>query len=260
MGVVSRVSRLSRWTMDQPTLFELPPQPAPQAEPAVAGQPRLRVAERHQVIMRTLALDQMLPADDDARMVWAFVAQCDLSPLYARIAAVEGSVGRDATDPQILLALWLLATIKGVGSARELDRLCERHLAYQWICGEVTVNHNLLSAFRGENRDFLDGLLTQQVAALMQAGVTVERIAQDGARTRASAGKASFERRETLEESLREAEQLVKKLVAELDEDPAAASRREKAAKKRAAEERVERVNRVLPTISPDGASIVTKG
>ncbi len=176
----------------------------------------------------------------------AFVMKADLSLLYARIAAVEGSVGRDATDPRILLALWLLATIKGVGSARELNRLCERHQAYQWICGEVTVNHDLLSRFRSENRAFLDGLLTQQVAALMQAGMTVERVAQDGARTRASAGKASFERRETLEESLREAEQLVQKLAAELDEDPAAASRREKAAKKRAADERLERVQAAL--------------
>src|SRR5215469_1201792 len=126
--------------MDQTKLFELreDEHEAPRVQPA--GRPRLRVAERDQVVMRMLSLDQMLPADDDARVVWDFVCQCDLSKLLEPIRAVEGNVGRDATDPRILLALWLFATIKGVGSARELARLCERHLSYQWICGDVSVN------------------------------------------------------------------------------------------------------------------------
>ena len=86
-----------------------------------------------------LALDQMLPADDEARTVVAFVEQVDLSELYRLIRAVEGRPGQAPIDPKILLSLWLFATIKGVGSARELDRLCQRHLSYQWICGDVSV-------------------------------------------------------------------------------------------------------------------------
>lgn len=106
----------------------------------VSGTPRLRVACRDQVVMRMLALDQMLPADDEARTVVAFVEQVDLSELYRRIRAVEGRPGQAPIDPKILLSLWLFATIKGVGSARELDRLCVRHLSYQGICGDVSVN------------------------------------------------------------------------------------------------------------------------
>src|SRR5688500_16857242 len=114
-------------TMDQGVLFQVPDRP--QADPAEegGGKPRLRTAERQQVVIRNLALDQMLPADDEARVVWAFVLECDLSELYAGIRSVEGVAGRDAADPRILLALWLHATLKGVGSARELARLCDRH-------------------------------------------------------------------------------------------------------------------------------------
>src|SRR5208283_6058623 len=105
----------------------------------------------------------------------------------------ERHAGRSAIDPRILLALWLFATLKGVGSARELARLCEYHLAYRWICGGVSVNYHTLSDFRTEHEAFLDGLLTQGVAALMHEGlVTLERVAQDGMRVRASAGAASF--------------------------------------------------------------------
>jgi len=33
------------------------------------------------------------------------------------------------------MALWLYATLEGVGRARGLARLCEGHDAYRWIAG-----------------------------------------------------------------------------------------------------------------------------
>lgn len=66
----------------------------------------------------------------------------DLPALYAKFRAVPGEAGRPGIDPRILLALWLFATIEGVSSARQLDRLSERDLAYLWICGEVKVNYH----------------------------------------------------------------------------------------------------------------------
>ena len=229
--------------MDQATLFELPERMPPEAAPQEGGRPRLRTAERQQVIMRILSLDQMLPCDDEARVVWDFVRESDLSKLLVRIRAVEGHVGRDATDPRILLALWLFATLKGVGSARELDRLCERHLSYQWLCGEVSVNYHTLADFRVQHAAVLNDLLSEQVAALMYAGaVKVERVAQDGMRVRAHAGKSSFRRAATLEECLAEAKQRVEQLQREVQDDPGTASRRQQAARQRAARERVEKV------------------
>ncbi|MCD4728466.1 MAG: transposase [Pirellulales bacterium] len=207
----------------------------------------MRVAVRDQIIVRALALDQMLPEDDEARLVWDFVCQVDLSELYTSIQAVQGVAGRNANDPRILLALWLYATIKGVGSARELARLCERHLAYQWICGDVSMNYHSLADFRVCQGELVDRLLTEQLAVLMQSGaVTLERVAQDGVRVRASAGASSFRRRETLERHLAEARQRVDALKSELMADPAAESRRQAAARERAAREREQRVSAAL--------------
>ena len=111
----------------------------------------------------------------------------DVSPLLARIQAVAGRPGQPAIDPRILLSLWLLAPLDGVGSARELDRLTRQHLAYEWLCGTVSVNYHTLSDFRSQNGEFLSGLLTQSVATLLHEGL-VDRaaVAQDG--WRASAG------------------------------------------------------------------------
>src|SRR5438128_12163092 len=99
---------------------------APSAPPT-GGTPRLRRAQRDQVVMRCLPLDALLAEDHRARIVWDYVQGLDLTSLYQQILAVEGGKGRAATDPRILLALWLFATIEGVGSARALARLCAEH-------------------------------------------------------------------------------------------------------------------------------------
>jgi transposase len=233
------------------TLF---PEAAPDTPPAAASPPppataapRLREANRTQVCLRPVDLEGLLPEDHRARLVWAYVEGLDLTPLYQAIQAVEGEAGRPATDPKLLLALWLYATLDAVGAARALDRLCTTHLAYQWLCGGVPMNYHTLADFRTAHGAFLDTLLTQSVAALLAQGlVTLERVAQDGVRVRASAGAASFRRRPTLTQCLAEAEGQVQALRAELEADPGATTARQKAARQRAARERQAQVAQAL--------------
>jgi transposase len=233
------------------TLFELSPgEPSGSAGPE-PGRPRLQRPNRGQLELRSVDLDGLLPADHRARLVWAFVEGLDLAPLYEPIRAVEGHPGRPPIDPAILTALWLYATLEGVGSARALDRLCDEHDAYRWLCGGVGVNYHTLAAFRVDHADILDRLLTESVAALLADGlVTLAAVAQDGMRVRAGAGAASYRRRTTLERFLAEAETQVAALKAELDDDPAATSRRVAAARERAATERASRVRRALERLA----------
>jgi transposase len=208
--------------------------------------PRLRVADRQQIIP-AMPLDNLLDTDHQARVVWDFCQGLDLTALYDRIRSRVGGPGRAAIDPRLCIALWLYATLEGVGSARALAWLCEEHNAFRWLIGGVSVNHHTLSDFRVAHVDFLDDLLTHSVAVLReQQLVDLNRVAQDGMRVRASAGAASFRRRPTLEECLSEAQEQVARLKEELDDDPAAPSRRHAAARERAARERDERVQQAL--------------
>ena len=213
------------------------------------GEKEARVVKANRAQMRLVPLDleSMLPEDHQARAVWAFVEGIDLAEFYARIAAREGSAGRPAIDPQILLALWIEATLDGIGSAREIERQCQYHLAYQWICGGVKVNYHTLSDFRSESANLLQGVLTQSVAMLLwQKLVEIRRVAQDGMRVRAAAGASSFRTRASLEKLSQIAREQVKTLTHEIDSDPAASKTREQAARKRAAEERAKRIERAL--------------
>jgi transposase len=211
------------------------------------GTPRLRQANREQVEFRACCWNDLLPDDHEARIVWQFVTGLDLSPLTNRIKALEGRPGHPPIDPRIAMALWLYAVLRGVGSARELDRRCQTDLPFQWICGGVSVNYHTLAEFRTAHGEFLDRTLTSSVALLMQQElVTLDRVAQDGMRVRASAGAASFHRRPTLEDHLAEARAQVETLKAELEADPAAAQSRRQAARQRAARERAERLQQAL--------------
>jgi transposase len=237
------------------TLFELGPVVERSAAPEVSGSPRVVWPNRAQMELRAVDLEGLLPLDHAARTVWEFVESLDLSALYASIESVEGRAGRPATDPRIFVALWLYATIEGVGSARAIERLCEQHDAYRWICGGVSVNYHTLSDFRVRWVDWLDGVLTHSVAVLMDAGlVTLNRVAQDGLRVRASAGAASFRREESLKRCLAEAQEQVERLRRELEDDPQATSRRQAAARQRAAEGRRRRVAEALAQM-PEAAA-----
>ncbi|MHB1690263.1 MAG: IS1182 family transposase [Thiomonas sp.] len=225
------------------------------------GAPRVQSAVRNQVEWRACDLDSTLPADHQARAVWAFVQSLDLHALYEQIRAVEGHVGRAPIDPAILMGLWLYATLDGVGSARELGRLCDRDDAYRWLCGGVGVNHHTLGDFRVEHAQWLDGQLTRSVAGLLSQGlVSMNRVAHDGMRVRAQAGAASFRRRETLEQLMQDAQAQVQALKQEVGDDPGAGTRRVRAARQRAATEREQRIARAIEAMAEIDKSLSGKG
>ena len=213
---------------------------------APRSQPRLRCADR-QTLLPAMLLEDLLAPEHLARTVWQFVQGLDLTSLLETIRSVEGRPGRPAIDPQILVALWLYATIEGIGSARAVAWLCLNHHGFRWLCGGVEVNYHTLADFRVAHLDFLDELLTHSVATLMEQGlVDLNRVAQDGLRVRASAGAASFRRRPTLERCLQDAQTQVQRLRDEIATDPGEASRRQQKARERAAREREERIRKAL--------------
>ena len=233
--------------MGEKELFEgLPPLAAPK-EGQVGGRPRMREPERRQVEWRSVDLDSLLAGDHPARVMWRYVEQLDLGVLEGKIEAREHTPGQAPASPRLLLALWLYATSQGVGSARALERLCESHDAYRWLCGGVSVNYHGLADFRSGHGALMDQLLTENIAMLWSDGLIdpVEMV-QDGMRVRAGAGASSFRRQQSLRKHLKKARRLIEHLKREVDEDPDASNRRIKAARERAARELEERIARAL--------------
>lgn len=213
------------------------------AEAVAPSAPRLLEPVRDQIELRAVDIESLIGESHPARVIWAYVERLDLSELEARIKARDDRPGHPATSPRLLLAVWLVATSDGVGSARALERLCDHHDVYRWLCGGVAVNYHTLSDFRVGHADLLDRLLAEHLAALAEAKlVDLDTLAQDGVRVRANAGAASFRRAATLDQHLAIAEAVVEQLKQEVDTNSDASNQRIKAAKERAARERSERL------------------
>lgn len=235
--------------MSTPQLFpdieSAPPARGPR--PVDLGQaPRTRRPDRAQMLMRPCSLDELLGDDHDARMVWQLVTTWDLAKFRDAIRARGVTPGRAATDPALLVALWLYAATRGVAGGRELARLCVSSDAYRWLCGAVPVNYHMLNDFRVEHEAALKELLTRMLAVLIRGGlVTVGRIAQDGTRVRAGAGANRFKRRDTIERSLPQAEahlEIIAKQAARAED----ATERGRSAEAKAAARKVDRMKQAL--------------
>jgi transposase len=225
-----------------------------QAEPAAAadggGKARLRVPERDVLRLEVMDLDGLIGADHSARLIWDYAARVDFSDFEARVRSREGRAGMPQTAPHLLLALWLYATSDGVGSAREVARLCGSDPAYRWLCGGVGVNHHALSDFRTAEGGRIETLLEAHVASLSVAGlIDLDEIAQDGVKVRASAGAASFRRRKTLQAELGKAKDLLARLARDEDNDPGSSGRRRKARAASAAADRLARVEAAMTAL-----------
>ena len=234
--------------MNQPELpIDLPEaKPISQSISTLPEQARLRRPVRNQVEMMLRDLESLISEDHPVRAIWEYLQGLNLSAFYSFIRSVMDAPGRPASDPQVLLALWVYATVDGVGSARRLDRLCKEHDAYRWLCGGVPVDYHILADFRTSHQAALDKLLTEILATMMkQKLVTLKQVAQDGTRVRAGAGGGSFHRKESLEQCLVAAEEQVKRLNEERAHHDHEVSR-ERAARERVARERAERVQAAL--------------
>lgn len=201
---------------------------------------RLKRVDRQQMVWRVIDVERLIDADHPARAIWALLGTLNLEKFSAGIKAVEGRPGRDASDPRVLMALWLYALSRGVREARALDAWAQYEPGCQWLLGLGRINYHTLSDFVTAHAVALDHLFVDLLHVLMSEGLAdLERVAHDGTKIHADASRASFQRQERLAECRKLAEEHLAALDEELRQEASAARRK---AKQRAARERQERL------------------
>jgi transposase len=202
----------------------------------------MKSPDRSQIDPNPKRIDDLIPTDHTARLVWELVLELDMTPLHEQIKAVEGHPGRPATDPRILVALWLYATHEGIASAHKLALRCYDCDPFKWIRGGVDVNYHTLSDFRSDHTEWLKEQVVHNITTMRAEGlVNLDTIGQDGMRVRANAGNDSFKKVGCVEQLLEEAEEQWNRLQDEFEQETEMSSRQQ-AAQERAARERIERL------------------
>ncbi len=211
------------------------------------GKPRILRPVREQMEMMTYSIDQLIPVDHKARLVWKYVEKLNLSKFLINIDSVEGGAGRPSIDPRVLLALWLYATIEGIGQGRVIERYCTEHNAFRWICGGLNISYHTINDFRASNGEPLNELITQSVTMLLaQNLVSLEGISQDGIKVRAHAGASSFRRRSTLKELQEVVRAHVEKLNKNREENCSEILSRKRIIEQQKAADREKRINQAI--------------
>ncbi len=213
--------------------------------------PKPRVVEpsRCQGVMRFEMPEDVVPPDHPVRVLDRVVGTLDLAAFTADVRAFEGQAGRSTLSPRMKLTLWLYAISRGVGSAREIARLTRSDDAFRWIVGDLEVSHHTLSSFRVGHEQALDQLMTDVLAGLMHKGLlSLDLVAQDGTRVRASASAPSFRTYGSLQECRRQAELHLKAVLA--DADNPERSRAQQAAREAAARDFQRRVAEAIETVT----------
>jgi transposase len=212
------------------------------------GRVRTREPVREQGVFRWEIPEDALAENHPARLLWRIAGTLDLSGFVRSAKALEGQRGRDVLSVRMLLTLWLYAISVGVGSAREIARRIQGDAAFRWIVGDQSVGHAKLSEFRVGHGEVLDKLFTDVLGALMHRElISLELVAQDGTRVRASASAPSFRRARSLAECREQAALHVKAVLAEQDDEEATAT--EKRARLAAARDYQRRVDEAIATV-----------
>lgn len=208
--------------------------------------PRLAAIDRRQITLRTVDVELLIDQDHSARSIWELVGRLDLSLYYEQIASVQGRAGREHTDPQLLISLWVYAYSRGISSAREIARQCEYEPAFEWLCGLEPISHRTLSGFRSDYKAALDDLFVQVLGMLSSEGlISMERVTLDGTKIKANAGGNTFRRKEKIEAHLALACEQVR-VMDEQAADEEKRTKRQASARRRAARQRASRLEAAL--------------
>lgn len=212
------------------------------------SKPRTTEPERCQGVIRFEMPVDTLESEHPARALWQVLGTLDLGAFLSGARSLDGHAGRPTHSPRMLLTLWTYAISRGVGSAREIERLVSTDRAFGWIVGDVAVSHHVLSRFRIGHRAALDALMTDILGALVHKGVlSLRLVALDGMRVRAAASAPSFRREASLVECREQAALHLKAVLAQAD-DPEL-SLAQKAARERGARDFQDRVEAAIATV-----------
>ena len=152
------------------------------------------------------------------RLLWRVVETLELSEFVRGRKSVKGHAGREVTSVRVLLTLWLYAISSGIGSAREIERRVATDDAFRWIAGDERVGRTVLSELRSHRHEAIDLLFSKVLGTLLHKGLlSLDLVAQDGTRVRASASAPSFRQAESLEGCREQARLHVVAVLAEAD-------------------------------------------
>ncbi len=167
-----------------------------------------QAAERDQLFLLPPDARDWLPPGHLAWAVLEQARQMDLAPFVTWYRA-DGQ-GQKAYHPQLMVALVMYCYCKGVRSSRAVEMATFDDVGARVICGNCHPDHATVARFVSRHEGPVKGLLVASLVACARQGlVSVDVVAGDGTKVKASASMAANATAEQLEIEIGELEALI---------------------------------------------------
>jgi transposase len=229
------------------------------AEDAVkVPKPRFIQLNRAQCYWGDIDLEKLIEPDHPARAIWSLAGRLDLSSFEEEMRSREGTAGAPRHSPQLLVSVWIYGYSQGIASARALERMMSHEPGLRWLCADSRINYHTLSDFRSHQKETLNGLFAEVLAVMEEEGLLdLRTLMQDGTKVRALAGKGSFHREGTLRSKYEQAQAVVEELEKQSEKESGEKEeKRRTAARQRAAQERLQRMEASLEELKARQESV----
>jgi transposase len=169
-----------------------------------------------QIVLLPTNLDELIPADHIARVIYAFVQKMDLAPLEAHY---KGG-GASSYHPKMMLAVLLLAYTQMIFSSRRIAKAMRENIAFIWISGNQQPDFHTLNDFRGRIlKDVILEIFTALLKMLVEEGyVKLENYFLDGTKMEANANRYTFVWSKNTERYQRQLQEKVEALFEQIEQ------------------------------------------
>ena len=149
---------------------------------------RFHKANRSQLHLLPISIDQWVEDNHLARFLWDCVEQFNLGQFYA----AYGDEGAPPYDPQMMLATLLYAWCLGIRSSRRIAQACADQVPFRWLTGNIRPDHCAFARFRSRHEEAINHLFAQVLLLCHAAGlVKVGNVYLDGTKMQANGSLAA---------------------------------------------------------------------
>lgn len=149
---------------------------------------RFHKANRSQLHLLPISIDQWVEENHLARFLWDCVEHFNLGQFYA----AYGDEGAPPYDPQMMLATLLYAWCLGICSSRRIAKACEDQVPFRWLTGNIQPDHCAFARFRSRHEEAINHLFVQVLSLCHEAGLAkVGKVYLDGTKMQANGALAA---------------------------------------------------------------------
>ena len=177
--------------------------------------PQIR-ADYKQVFLLPPSLDDWVGLDHPARFIRDFVDALDLEALG--FCVPTAGTGRPAYAADLLLKVWLYGYFSKIRPSRKLEKACMENMAFIWLTGMNTPDHNTLWRFWRDNKKVFKRVFKESVQVAVKSDLIGMALhAMDGTKIMAGSSREKFKNSDQLERMLENLDKWIADVMTETE-------------------------------------------